>query len=79
MWKHGLRDYDFSAQQAKSILEFAVDKNVDNNLDMSEDLIAAASKVIECENWNQPKFDKIILCLFLVCSSVAWMNHLERS
>ena len=61
-----LLDYDFSAQQAKSILEFAVDKNLDNNLDTSEDLIAAASKVIECAIPGQTETNQSLIRSFSV-------------
>ena len=61
-----LRDYDFSVQQTKSILEFAVDKSVDINLDMSEDLIAAATKVIECATPGRIEINQSFMRSFTV-------------
>ena len=42
-----LLDYDFSVEQSKSILEFAIDKTVANKVDMKEDLLVAATRAVE--------------------------------
>ena len=63
-----LLDYDFSVEQSKSILEFAIDKTVANKVDMKEDLLVAATRAVEstlpAENKTNENFIKAFSSFF---------------
>ena len=63
-----LLDYDFSVEQSKSILEFAIDKTVANKVDMKEDLLVAATRAVEstlpAENKTNENFIKAFSAFF---------------